>query len=277
MSKLFIHFGMLCAALAFASWWTSHTILDTARTRRVTEAVLQSADLRHFVANHIASVTAPAVGVSATAAATNGEYATQLDAVLGRPDIQLKLEQFVVDAHERLLGERSQPAALDEATVRTLVTAAFPSVRAADLANVHAVTFDVPQSQALFKSRQAFAHRFWLYFLGAVALLTVGLVTTDDRHAAVKLIGKWLIGITVAHLIVLWIVPVVILPAVTTNPWAHLIAAVARAVGAGIVTSLVLLALVGVVFLFLDHFIPARTTPAARGARHHRDLSSRKP
>ncbi len=88
-------------------------------------------------------------------------------------------------------------------------------------------------------------------------LLTVGLVTTDDRHAAVRLIGKWLIGITVAHLIALWIIPVVILPAVTTNPWAHLVAAVAHAVGAGIITSLVVLALVGVVFLFVDHFIPA--------------------
>jgi hypothetical protein len=38
VSKLFIHFGMLCAALAFASWWTSHTILATTRTRRITEA-----------------------------------------------------------------------------------------------------------------------------------------------------------------------------------------------------------------------------------------------
>ncbi|HEY5077389.1 MAG TPA: hypothetical protein VIJ48_07795 [Acidimicrobiia bacterium] len=266
VSKLFIHFGMLGAALAFASWWTSHTILDTTRTRRITEAVLESADLRHFVAGHIASVTAPVVGVTRSAATTNGTYTNHLDAVLDRRDIQLKLEQFVVDAHERLLGERSPPAVLDQATVRTLVAAAFPSVRVADLAKVHAVTFDVPQSQALSKSRQALAHRFWLYFLGAVVLLTVGLVTTDDRHAAVKLIGKWLIGITVAHLIVLWIAPVVILPAVTTNPWAHLVAAVAHAVGAGIIASLVVLALVGVVFLFVDYFIPARTTPAGRGA-----------
>jgi hypothetical protein len=262
MNKLFIHFGMLCAALAFASWWTSHTILDTTRTRRVTEAVLESADLRHFVADHIAAVTAPAVGVTASAATNNGAYTNQLDAVLDRRDIQLKLEQFVVDAHERLIGERSAPAVLDQATVRTLVAAAFPSVRVADLAKVHAVTFDVPQSQALFKSREALAHRFWLYFLGAVVLLTAGLVTTDDRHAAVRLIGKWLIGITVAHLVVLWILPVVLLPAVTTNPWVHLVAAVAHAVGVGIVTSLVVLALVGVVFLFVDHFIPARANPA---------------
>src|SRR6478752_685390 len=150
MSKLFVHFGMLCAALAFASWWTSHTILDTTRTRRITEAVLQSADLRHFLADHIASVTAPAVGVTAGAATTNGAYTNHLDGVLAERDVQLKLEQFVVDAHARLLGERSQPAVLDQATVRTLVAAAFPSVHGADLAKVHAVAFDVPESQALF-------------------------------------------------------------------------------------------------------------------------------
>jgi hypothetical protein len=262
LSKLLIHFGMLCAALAFASWWTSHTILDTTRTRRVTEAVLQSEDLRRFVANHIAAVTAPAVGATASTATTKGEYASRLDTVLARPAIQQKLEQFVVDAHKRLLGDQTQPAVLDQATVHTLVVAAFPSIRASDLAKIHAVKFDVPESQALVKSRQTLAHRFWLYALGAVILLTIGLVTTDDRHAAVKLIGKWLIGITVAHLIVLWIVPVMILPAVTTNPWAHLIAAVARAVGAGIVTSLIVLALVGVVFLFADIFIPKRKSPA---------------
>jgi hypothetical protein len=255
-SKLFIHFGMLCAALAFASWWTTHTILDTSRTRRVTQAVLESDDLRHFVASHIASVTAPAVGASVIANKTT--FTNKLDAVLARRDIQQKLEQFVVDAHERLLGERTQAAVLDQTTVRTLVTAAFPSISSADLAKVHAVKFDVPQSQTLFKSRQALAHRFWLYFLGAVVLLAIGLVTTDDRRAAVKLIGKWLIGITLAHLLVLWLIPVVILPAVTTNPWAHLVAAVARAVGAGIITSLIVLAIVGVAFLFADLFIPKK-------------------
>jgi hypothetical protein len=228
--------------------------------------VLESEDLRHFVADHIASVTAPAVGVRTRAAATNGAYTNHLDAVLARRNIQLKLEQFVVDAHKRLLGERSQPAVLDRATVRTIVAAAVPAASPADLAKLHAIRFDVPQSQALFKSRETLAHRFWLYFLGALVLLTVGLVITDDRRAAVKIIGKWLIGITVAHLLVLWIVPVVILPAVTTNPWAHLVAAVAHAVSAGIVTSLVVLALVGVAFMFADHFIPAPATTAGEGS-----------
>jgi amino acid transporter len=243
---------MLCAALTFASWWTSHTILDTGRTRRVVDTVLASTELRQFVAGQVASVTAPALGTPAL----HDEYATRLETVLGRSDIQAKLEQFVVDAHERLLGQRTQPAVLDQSTVRTLVAAAFPTMSAADLAKVKAVSFNVPQAQVLMKSRETLAHRFWLYLLGAVVLLTIGLVTTDDRHASVKLIGKWLIGITIAHLLVLWILPVLILPAVTSNPWAHFVAAIARAVGAGIISGLVVLALVGIVFLFVDHFVP---------------------
>ena len=123
---------------------------------------------------------------------------------------------------------------------------------------MHAVKFNVPQSEVLFRGRETLAHRLWLYVLGAVVLLTIGLVTTDDRKASVKLIGKWLIGITVVHLVVLWFIPVVVLPNVTSDPWAHFVASVARALGAGIVSGLVVLALVGVVFLFVDLFIPSR-------------------
>lgn len=253
-SRLCIHFGMLCAALAFASWWTSHTILDVSRTRRVTETVLSSKELRHYIAGRIGTATAPAVG----ATTAQGRYDSRLETVLSQRDMQLKLEQFVVDAHERLLGQRTQPAVLDQATVRTLVTAAFPAISAADLAKVHAVKFNVPQSELLLRGRQTLAHRFWLYALGAIALLAVGLVTTNDRKGSVKLIGKWLIGITLAHLVVLWFIPVVVVPNITSNPWAHLLAAIARALGAGIISGLVVLALVGVVFLFADLFIPSR-------------------
>ena len=53
---------MALATLAFASWWTSHTILDTSRTRRVTTTVLESADLRHYLSREIAPAVASAVG-----------------------------------------------------------------------------------------------------------------------------------------------------------------------------------------------------------------------
>lgn len=270
---LLIHFGMLLATLAFASWWTSHTILDTARTRRTTDAVLENTEVRHFVADKVASVVAPSVGVPAlnaaagtnratTAASSQAVLADRLGAVLDRRDIRTKLEQFIVDAHQRLIGEGTKPAVLDRVTVRTLVTAALPHVTAKDLAKVHAVTFDVPQMGALVSARHALKDRFLLYLLGALALVALAIATSRDRRATVKVVGSWLVGISVAHLIVLWIVPVVIVPHVSNSPWAGLIAAVARALNAGIVVGLVVLAATGVAFLLGDRFIaPARATP----------------
>jgi hypothetical protein len=256
LGRLFVHIGMLCATLAFASWWTTHTILDTARTRRVTDAVLDNKQLRDFVATRIATATAPAVGPN------QAQLTPKLEKVLDRPDIRAKLEQFVVDAHDHLIGKTTKPAALDQQTTRTLVSAAVPNISLQDLAKVHAVTFDVPEVGALSSSRRALAGRFWLYFLGAVVLVAVGIAMSDDRRAAVKIVGGWLIGISVVHLFVLWILPVFVVPHVTNNPWAGLVAGVAAALGAGLVTGLIILAVAGVACLFVDRFVPAAQTPA---------------
>lgn len=255
-----VHVGMLCAALAFASWWTTHTILDTTRTRRVTDAVLDNANLRDFVATKIASATSPAVG--AAAGPSQAVLTQRLDQVLNRPDIRAKLEQFVVDAHDNLIGKSSKPAVLDQKTTQTLVAAAVPNLTLKDLAKIHAVTFKVPNSSALSASRRTLANRFWLYFLAAIVLVGFALATSNDRRGTVKIVGAWLIAISVAHLIVLWVVPVMILPHVTSNPWAGLVAGVARALTAGLVTGLLVLAGAGVVCLFADRFIAPARTPA---------------
>jgi hypothetical protein len=277
LPKLATHVGMLLAALAFASWWTSHTILDTARTRRVADAVLENANVRHFVASEIASINTPAVGAGTVSAATGTTrtadpalsaqraLGTQLDAVLDRPDIRAKLENFVVDAHDVLIGVSTKPAVLDQQTTRALVAAALPTLSAADLAKVHEVRFSVPNVGALSNARKTLAHRFWLYCLGAIALLAFAIATTRDRRSTLRLIGRWLIGISIVHIVVLWILPVMVVPVVSTSPWADLIAAVARALSAGIITGLIVLAAVGVAFLFADHLVkPGSTAPSPK-------------
>jgi hypothetical protein len=269
VGQVLVHFGMLLAALAFASWWTSHTILDTARTRRITDAVLENDDVRTFVANRISSVTAPAVGAPVlglatatraagpTAAAPQAALSSRLAVVLDRPDIRVKLEAFVAAAHDRLVGASTTPAVLDKQTVDTLVAAAVPNMSAAEVAKVPAVTFDVPQVGALRASRGALQHRFRLYALGALVLVPVGIATSRDKRAALKIVGAWLIGISLTHLIMLWIIPVMIVPTVSSSPWAHLVASVARALSGGVVVGLVVLVASGLVLVFIDRFVPS--------------------
>jgi hypothetical protein len=256
---------MLCAALAFASWWTSHTILDTARTRRATDAVLENATVRHFVAGKIASATATAVGtpvLAKTAAPDPSALENQIDGVLARPDVRARLEQFVVDAHAELIGRSSAPAVLDRATVVTIVRAAVPNLPPPDLAKLHAVTFHVPNVSVLAASRNTLANRFWLYFVGAVVLVAIAIAASTDRRATVKLAGAWLLGISVMHLLVLWVVPVLIVPQVTDNPWAGLVTSLARALNGGIVAGLVVLAAAGAGFMLADRFIAPGSVPA---------------
>ncbi len=267
---MLVHFGMLLAALAFASWWTSNTVLDTARTRGVTHAVLEDADLRSYVAGRIAPVVAQAVPPASlraatgkpTTASTNAAVEGRLTTVLDRPDIRTHLEQFVVDLHRRLVGEGTGPAILDKSTIATLVAAAVPNLSAADRAKIPPVRVTVPRFGPIAAGRSALQHRMLLYALGAIVLLAAAIATSRDRRATVKLVGAWLVGISVAHLLVLWVIPVVIVPHLTSSPWAGLISGVARALSADLVTGLVVLAAAGVAFLLADRFVPAAGTSA---------------
>lgn len=266
-----VHVGMLLAGLAFASWWTSHTILDTARTRRVTDAVIGSVELRHYLAQTLSPVVSQSVGAPALSAATQtapgasstAQLSQELTMVLDRPDIRAKLDQFVVDAHKLLIGQSTTPAVLDKNTVITLVHAAAPTLTLQQLATLPPVKIDVPHVGALSTGRSALRNHFWLYGLGALLFLAAAVATTNDRHATIKVIGRWLLAISVAHLIVLWVIPVVVAPQVSNSPWVSLVASVARALNAGIITGLVLLAAAGLACLFVDLFVPA---PGSRGS-----------
>jgi hypothetical protein len=187
----------------------------------------------------------------------------RLTTVLDRHEIRAKLEQFVVDAHEVLIGQRTAPAVLDKATVVTLVNAAVPSLTLPQLAQLPPVTIKVPRVAPLSAGRKALRDRTWWYVLGALALLGLAVATSRDRHSTVKLVGRWLIGISVAHLLVLWVFPVVVVPQLSRSPWVGLVASVARALNAGLVVGLVVLAGAGVACLFVDLFVPAtRGTPS---------------
>ena len=70
-----------------------------------------------------------------------------------------------------------------------------------------------------------------------------------------RTVGRWLIGISLVHLVVLWVIPVLIVPAVTSSPWAALIAAVAKALSAGLLAGLIVLFVAGVGILVIDRFV----------------------
>jgi hypothetical protein len=279
LSRLLLHVGMLLAALSFTSWWVSHTILDVSRTQRVTHAVLSDADFRKFVAGEIAPKVVPlesldqaltGVGTPTTVAtgtptttptstaqtATEDELQARVAAVLAQPGVESQLETFVVDVHKGLLGTTDQPAVLSQATLTQIVSAAVPEMPQADLAKLHAVTVTPPKLTTLTATRRLLKDKFGLLVALAAFCLAGAVVLSRNRRETLNMVGRWLIGISLAHLLVLWVIPVLVVPALTSSPWASLIAAVARALSAGLLTGLIVLFVAGVGILIADRFMP---------------------
>jgi hypothetical protein len=242
---------MLLCGIAFTGWYAQHTVLDTTRTERVATTVLSDATVRNFVAGEVEPVIASASPT--TAAAVPG---AQLSATLADPAIQQDLSQFVGDIHRRVIGVGAGPVTLDKTAVDRLVTAAEPTISPAELAKIPPVTFTVPRAASLNSSRRIIADHWWLFGLVGLAMVVGGVATAADRRNAVKVIGKWLIGLSLVQLLFLWVVPVWIVPAATNNVWALVVSKVARALNGGLVVGLFVICAVGVAALFVDLFLP---------------------
>jgi len=261
-AQLLTHLGMALAAMAFASWWTTHTVYDTTRTRRIAAIVLTSPELRSYVADKIAPVIVQALppgidAASSTAPLNADQLATGISDALGRPEVQQGLVDFVGELHDRLIGIGSGPVVLDQHIVQELAGAADPNLTLADLAKIPAASIPIPQQAGLSAGSGAMRSRWPWYALGSAALLSAAIVVTSDRRATLQLIGRWLIGISVVQLLVLYVVPVWIVPRVTSNPWADLVASVIREWGATMITGLAVLAAGGAVCVVADHLVPS--------------------
>lgn len=275
MSRLLLHWGMLFAALAFTGWWATRTVLDTHRTREVAHVVLADASFRSYVAGAVATAAAqvdpgigqlasgsPAPGAPSTApipgapggapSGTSDALESRISTVIGAPAIRDALEQFVTDVHRRLIGETDKPAVLDPGTTRLLVASAVPTATPSELDRIPAVTFDIPAETPLRTLHTTVGQRLPWFIGAALLLLGASLLLTADRRSALRTIGWWLVGISAAHLVVMWLLPIVVVPRFVSGPWPPLIAAVARALGSGIVVVLGALAAAGVVILLAD-------------------------
>ena len=275
--------GMLVAGLAFTGWYWSRTVLDTERTERVAHAVLTDSTIRGFLAERIepvlaqrapaaaAALTAQAGGAAPTSAGqTAGVDATvvqsQLADVLADPAIQRDLADFVGDLHRVVIGERTGPVTLAQSDVNRLVVAAAPSTPPESLAAIPSISFDPPVTP-INKLRAAGAHWWWLIGLAGMAMVGAALALSQDRRSNVRTIGTWLIGLSLIQLLVLWLIPVHVVPAVTDNVWARTGSLIAEALNGGLVIGLFVILGIGIVCRFANLFMRDPTRPTTSPVR----------
>lgn len=271
-----VRVGMILATLAFTSWWSSQTIFNPDRTARVADSVLTDSQFRGYLASVMAPVIIKAVPTATALAAdadssgpasadpvvpgstgvAPGDAAVQqrLADALGSQVARTGVEDFLTEAHRSLIGEENRTVTLDAATVDALVAAAIPGISPEEMSAIPPVSYDVPRIGVLLGPRRFLADHAWMFASGAAVLVGVGMAVSKDRRSSVKTVGRWLIGISLGHLLVLYVLPVFVVPALTDNPWVHLATNVAKALG-GVISVLVLIIAAGVALTMIDLLI----------------------
>jgi hypothetical protein len=215
-SLLFI-VAATCLALAAGGWWLQRVAFHTVSSSAVVDEVLEDARIRDEVARVVASAASETVGVP------RADLRTEIEGYLAAndPEIRDALATVIADSHARLIGVRDEPVQI---TGDQLV----PIVRDQRAAALPPVTLPVAELRALSATRVVLG---WFVpiaaIAGAVALL-LGLVAHPRKSDAVFGIGMFCIFAAVAAVLLGFVIPTFLVPAISDEMWTAVIPAVVK-------------------------------------------------
>lgn len=232
---IFLHLGLALAAVALSAWLVRRTALEPERTTRVADAVLQSPQLRTEISSQVSDRMAQATGTPAF------QIEPGVDGLLGDDGVVDSLATTVAAAHLRLIDRDAPPATIDTSAMSTLSGGVVPE----------AYTLDVPTLTPLDAAR-----RFIDRWLPTVAVMAAGLVLAGvalhpNHPRALVQVGYWLVATTLLQVVVGWIVPVIVVPAVLSSPWADVFATVVEAYSSTLIGTIASVLAAGGVALVL--------------------------
>jgi hypothetical protein len=234
-AELILGLGLLAGSLAMSGWWFRSTMLQPERTERIANAVFDSPEVRAAIGKLIAKEVAD----------VTGQQAADVDSfVQGRlaADDLSYLTSFVAEVHSAAVGSGPSEIALTTDMLSPLVGDKVAQV-VVDKTGGASIT--VPVVKPLRSARDHLTP--WLRGLLTVCLSAVAaaFILHPNRPAVFRRIGWWLLGLTAWQLLLTWVVPRYVVPAVTNNPWALLAGEVATASAVEMRPALIGLAVAG--------------------------------
>jgi hypothetical protein len=202
-------------SLAAASWWLERTAFDPDASADAAHDVLADEGIRNQIATLIANAAADEVGIDANELQP---YVYELAAT--KPGAEV-LEQVVADAHAKVIGLHDGPVRITPQQMVLLVR----DERAAVL---RPVRLPINEVRPISIVRQS-VH--WVIpvmaAVGAVALLA-GLVMHPARSDAIFGLGALLVLLGLMAVLVGYLVPVTVVPALSENTWVAAVPQIAK-------------------------------------------------
>jgi hypothetical protein len=223
-------------ALAAGGWWLQRVAFDPSSSQTVARDVLKDADIRAQIADVVAGAAAESVGIPANQLSVN------IDTLAQNPAAAELLTEVIADAHARVIGSGG-PVQITGAQMVNLVR----DERAAVAPTVTLPVEEVPILDTIRTSLQWFVP---IAALAGLAALVLGVLAHPERAEAFFGIGVFCILAAVLAMVLGYVVPAFVLPALNDNVWLAVIPAVAEREVPTVAGLSAALALVGVVLIF---------------------------
>jgi hypothetical protein len=240
----------VCLALAAGGWWLQRVAFDTNQSADLAAVVLEDPAIRTEIATFAANATAATLGVPAA------DIQAQVDQLAQTSAGAELMRQIVADAHGTVIGARPGPVQITGPQLVELT-------RAQAVADVPPVTLPVVEIPVLATIRTSLDWAVPIAAIAGVVFLLLGLLAHPRKSDAVFGIGIFCVIAGVAVVVIGYVVPVFLFPALNEDVWAGVIPAVARDALPIVVTGAVVLAAGGLAIMF-----------AAAAARRNRSWSS---
>lgn len=215
LAGLLLGLAAVFASLALSGLWLQLASFSTSRTPSAAREILADADIRNDIARVVAEATAPTLGqnpavvqkvVAANAATREGSEL---------------LAAVIADAHARLIGASSKPVVL---TAEKMV----PLVGYQIVATVAPATISVPRVAAISTTRRVVKWMVPISGAVAVLLIIVGFAAHPERAELLRSVSFLLLGTAILLVIIGYIVPALILPLFSKDPWVAILPRLVR-------------------------------------------------
>jgi hypothetical protein len=246
LAGLLFFVAAILLALAAGGWWLQRVAFEPSSSRAVAREVFQDPEVR----SQLAAVVAPA------AASTLGIPENELVLIVDRNAANQQAAEFladiVADAHARVVGAGG-PVQISGAQMVDIV-------RDQQVASLPAVTLPVEEVGILNTIRTGLRWFVPIAALIGLAAAVLGVLTHPERAEAVFGIGVFCILAAVLAMVLGYVVPTFLLPALSDNIWIEVIPAVANNELRTVAGLSCALAVVGVVLIIGSASVRRRKT-----------------
>ncbi len=214
LAGLLFGLAYACASLLIAGFLLQRTAFEPDNAADAASVVLGDSELKAELVGFIADHAVQQMPGASSDPAMEATIRNNVEAVASLPEGQVLLAEIIHDAHAHMIGDRDEPVQITGAQMVSIVR----DERAADLPTL---TLPVPTVTALDITNHALDWLLPIALIAMIAFTFLGFTAHPEKGALFRSLALGLLLLALLALILGYLVPRFIVPALSDSPWAN--------------------------------------------------------